>query len=160
MQGNRFRPVLWAGILILLASPGWGHGNEQHRETAERSPHMEEMYRLKRQIPVDFQVMDRTPVTPNPESLGNGSRLYQQHCAVCHGPAGRGNGPAAKAMTTAPADFLDLEHSAIYGPGEKYWIIGHGTGRTGMPGFSGSLSPKDRWDLVNHLYRLQGGSGD
>jgi len=58
-------------------------------------------------------------------------------------------------MEPAPANFLDLDHSGIYGPGEKYWIIGTGSGKTGMPGFGQELSPQDRWDLVNHIYRLQ-----
>jgi hypothetical protein len=36
---------------------------------------------------------------------------------------------AAYVLKTPPANFLDHKHSAIYGPGEKYWIIGNGTGK-------------------------------
>ena len=34
-----------------------------------------------------------------------GTRLYARHCAVCHGPDGRGNGPAAPSMFPRPRDF-------------------------------------------------------
>ncbi|MBI3782987.1 MAG: c-type cytochrome [Deltaproteobacteria bacterium] len=34
-----------------------------------------------------------------------GLRIYMQHCAVCHGPDGRGNGPAAPSLRPRPRDF-------------------------------------------------------
>ncbi len=35
-----------------------------------------------------------------------GHALFMAHCAPCHGVTGRGNGPAAIALTVAPRDFL------------------------------------------------------
>jgi mono/diheme cytochrome c family protein len=37
-----------------------------------------------------------------------GKRTYVHHCAVCHGADGRGHGPAAIALSTAPADLTRL----------------------------------------------------
>jgi mono/diheme cytochrome c family protein len=34
-----------------------------------------------------------------------GARVFARHCAVCHGPNGRGNGPAAPSMFPRPRDF-------------------------------------------------------
>lgn len=34
-----------------------------------------------------------------------GRRVYVQRCAVCHGPDGRGNGPAAPSLIPRPRDF-------------------------------------------------------
>src|SRR5215510_2830768 len=34
-----------------------------------------------------------------------GRRVFAKRCAVCHGPDGRGNGPAAPSMTPRPRDF-------------------------------------------------------
>src|SRR5437764_251613 len=34
-----------------------------------------------------------------------GERVYARRCAVCHGPDGRGNGPAAPSMIPRPRDF-------------------------------------------------------
>ena len=34
--------------------------------------------------------------------------MYTSYCAACHGIDGKGNGPAAKALTKAPADLTQL----------------------------------------------------
>lgn len=34
-----------------------------------------------------------------------GRRVYAEHCAVCHGPDGHGNGPAAPSLIPRPRDF-------------------------------------------------------
>lgn len=144
-----------AGFVLLLAVAAWGHGDEHHAEAMSMQQHMRQMYQLKQQIPAEYQVMNRTPVRPDEQSLAVGSQLYEQHCAACHGATGEGDGPAAAALATPPANFHDLEHSAIYGPGEKFWIVTNGSGKTGMPGFENELSVKERWDLVNYIHQLQ-----
>ena len=37
-----------------------------------------------------------------------GPDLYRAHCAACHGPDGKGNGPAAVALKARPADLTVL----------------------------------------------------
>jgi mono/diheme cytochrome c family protein len=37
-----------------------------------------------------------------------GAPLYVQHCASCHGREGRGDGPAAPALTRRPADLTAI----------------------------------------------------
>jgi hypothetical protein len=44
-----------------------------------------------------------------------------------------------------PKEGFD-EHGAIYGPGDKFWTIGHGTEKIGMLAFS-HLTPIDRGTL-------------
>lgn len=38
----------------------------------------------------------------------NGRQLYQTHCASCHGPTGRGDGPVAEYLRVAPADLTSI----------------------------------------------------
>jgi mono/diheme cytochrome c family protein len=45
------------------------------------------------------------PGTGLPAGTPSGARLYAKHCAVCHGPDGRGNGPAAPSLIPRPTDF-------------------------------------------------------
>lgn len=144
-----------AGLLIQI-EPLAAHGDEKHGKTNEMSKHMQAMYALKDKIPEEYRIMERTPILPDKQSLNRGKELYNQQCALCHGKEGRGDGIAAKSLNTRPANFLDLEHSEIYGPGEKFWILGNGTGETGMPAFP-QIDLVDRWNLVNYIYELQGG---
>jgi mono/diheme cytochrome c family protein len=46
------------------------------------------------------------PLKPTPAV--SGQQMYASYCAVCHGADGRGNGPAATALKTAPTDLTDL----------------------------------------------------
>jgi mono/diheme cytochrome c family protein len=41
-------------------------------------------------------------------SPASGKEMYTNYCAVCHGTEGKGNGPAADALKTPPADLTVL----------------------------------------------------
>jgi mono/diheme cytochrome c family protein len=41
-------------------------------------------------------------------SPSSGQEMYKAYCAVCHGTDGKGNGPAASALKTAPTDLTQL----------------------------------------------------
>lgn len=41
-------------------------------------------------------------------SAASGEEMYVSYCAVCHGKDGKGNGPAASALKTAPTDLTTL----------------------------------------------------
>jgi mono/diheme cytochrome c family protein len=41
-------------------------------------------------------------------SAGSGNEMYKEYCAVCHGRAGKGDGPAAAALKTPPPDLTML----------------------------------------------------
>jgi mono/diheme cytochrome c family protein len=46
---------------------------------------------------------------PPPASDPNdGGTMFRDYCASCHGPEGRGNGPAAAALKTTPADLTGI----------------------------------------------------
>ena len=38
-------------------------------------------------------------------ALAQGQGIYNDKCAMCHGQDGKGNGPAAAALSPSPADF-------------------------------------------------------
>jgi mono/diheme cytochrome c family protein len=47
-------------------------------------------------------------VPVQPTTTLNGSDLYRQYCAVCHGVDSRGDGPAAEALQARPSDLTQL----------------------------------------------------
>jgi len=48
----------------------------------------------------------KVPVQPT--TVVQGDLLYKNHCATCHGAAGKGDGPAAAALKTPPPDLTVL----------------------------------------------------
>lgn len=44
------------------------------------------------------------------ETASLGQRIYAERCATCHGPDGRGNGPAAPSMIPHPRDFTQGQY--------------------------------------------------
>lgn len=51
-------------------------------------------------------VVKKVPVKQT--SPASGKEMFTQYCAVCHGTDGKGTGPAAPALKTAPADLTTL----------------------------------------------------
>jgi len=47
-------------------------------------------------------------VAAQPTTTVQGNLLYKDHCAACHGMTGKGDGPAAAALKTPPADLTVL----------------------------------------------------
>ncbi len=52
------------------------------------------------------QRIDTVPMKRTPAS--NGAAMYQSYCVSCHGLDATGSGPAAKALTKAPADLTRI----------------------------------------------------
>ncbi len=50
--------------------------------------------------------IQRVPVEST--SMTSGKEMFRTYCATCHGPGGRGDGPAAAALKKAPADLTQL----------------------------------------------------
>ena len=46
--------------------------------------------------------------TAQAQDVVAGAKLYQNHCATCHGLEGRGNGPMAPALLLQPPSLHDL----------------------------------------------------
>ncbi len=99
-----------------------------------------------------------TPADPYAApSVQRGAHLYAENCALCHGADGRGDGPAAAAMAIRPANLV-APHLFAHTPGDLFWWISHGKGDGAMPGFAGTLSAADRWDVINFVRARAAGS--
>ncbi len=89
------------------------------------------------------------------------ARLFATHCASCHGPAGKGDGPAASALYPKPRDFTTGVFRFKSTPDAQYptaadfaRIISSGIPRTAMPGFTGVLTPTEVTDLGTFVMTL------
>jgi putative copper resistance protein D len=95
----------------------------------------------------------RPPVPYHALAIAHGLELYQQHCAICHGVAGHGDGPAASDREPRPPD-LTVAPPVEPTDGDLFWWLTSGIqGRT-MPGFAARLEPEERWEVVQFLRAL------
>jgi mono/diheme cytochrome c family protein len=94
-----------------------------------------------------------SPLADTPEALRKGRALFQRHCTVCHGPKGKGDGPAG-------ADARDLTDPAVQQrltDGEIFWKISTGRKKEdemAMPAFARQIGAEDRWRLVRFVRSL------
>ena len=96
----------------------------------------------------------RNPTAASDSSLANGRKYYQINCAVCHGDAGTGDGPATKFGMPAIGIATDITRGRTDG-----YIFGMmRNGRGLMPSYN-RIEDMDRWDVVNYLRALQGLGG-
>jgi high-affinity iron transporter len=87
-----------------------------------------------------------------------GQRLFnEQGCVVCHGPAGRGDGPRARALNPPPRDFRQLD-AYVQGTGVRELAATLQTGirvhDAQMPSF-GHLSERQRRALAEFIVWLR-----
>ncbi len=92
--------------------------------------------------------------TKNPvKGVGNAKKTVETNCVSCHGPGGKGDGPAAAALPPPKPANWTAEAVQKETDGELFWKISNGRGA--MPPWK-HLPEKDRWELVNYLRTLKG----
>ena len=74
----------------------------------------------------------------------SGRDVHVKNCQRCHGPQGKGDGPAGKLLKTKPADWTNKQKMSGLSDDYLYKIISGGGGSVGkstlMPAFKGKLS--------------------
>jgi high-affinity iron transporter len=86
--------------------------------------------------------------------LDEGGGLFAERCAVCHGPAGHGDGPAAAALNPKPADFHAEAVMAALTPYKAFNVVRFGVKGTAMAPFE-TLDEKQRWALAFYVFSLR-----
>jgi mono/diheme cytochrome c family protein len=84
------------------------------------------------------------PLEADPEAVAAGGKLFEQHCAECHGANADGGkkGPTLRAQ--------EVQQST---PGTLFWLLTNGVVRKGMPVWSRLPEPQ-RWQLVSYIKSL------
>jgi mono/diheme cytochrome c family protein len=84
MKKKKFTGLILAGMLLALGSTSVVSQEIVQQESQVKRP------------PIPFS---------NPQS---GEQMYKDYCAACHGPAGKGDGPAAAFLKAWPPDLTTL----------------------------------------------------
>ena len=86
----------------------------------------------------------RNPLESDPDAVPVGRKLFEQHCAECHGEDAEG---------TRKAPSLRARPVQQSTPGTLFWILTNGVVRRGMPVWS-KLPEPQRWQVVSYLKSL------
>jgi len=95
----------------------------------------------------------KNPVPSSAESIDAGKRLYQRHCASCHGANAEGG--AGNDLIPAAPDLTDKEWKHGGSDGEIFSAIKNGIPpELNMVPFCDQLKDQEIWNVVNYLRSL------
>lgn len=112
------------------------------------------IHAAEQKVPESYRRM-KNPLKPTKEVLSSARKLYQEQCAMCHGPAGKGDGVETKfrKLNPPPANFT-TEQFAKNSDQYILWRISEGVPTTEMTAYKSAISEKDRWGLVLFIRSL------
>ena len=118
---------------------------EQHRDeaTVTRQARL-----LSAKLAAAYEISQTPVITPDPT---RGAALYDQHCSVCHGETGTGDGPAGLDLTPPPGNLRDaarLDRMSLF---DLYNTLLVGIDGTDMPAFADQLDERQRWDVAAYI---------
>jgi mono/diheme cytochrome c family protein len=96
---------------------------------------------------IDKEAPVSVPIKATPEAYMAGARTYRTHCAVCHGLPGEEPTAIAKGEFPKPPALFKGKGVTDDPAGETYWKVANGIRLTGMPGFTGSLTTDQMWQV-------------
>ena len=83
-----------------------------------------------------------------------GKALYEKHCVACHGPQGKGDGPAGKMLKPPAADFTSAE-SKKKSEADFRQVVEKGKPGTAMGPWKPQLSDADINEVLVYLSTLR-----
>ncbi|MEW6325496.1 MAG: c-type cytochrome [Nitrospirota bacterium] len=102
------------------------------------------------------------PPPATPDLLKKGQEIFEKVCFVCHGKAGRGNGPLAVATQDDWGNPLyprNLTKTWTYKGGNDvkdiFLRISGSLNGTPMPAFQSTLTEEERWAVAHYVTSLQ-----
>jgi len=88
-----------------------------------------------------------------PPDRARGKAVYERHCQGCHGPNGRGDGPAAASLKVPPTNFQRFQ-SFLKSDEELLRTIEHGIVFSPMHSWRGQLTDGEMEDVVAYIRLL------
>ena len=83
-----------------------------------------------------------------------GKAVYEKHCMACHGPQGKGDGPAGKLLKPPAADFTSAA-SKKKSEADLKGVVENGKPGTAMGPWKGQLSPDEMNDVMGYVMALR-----
>lgn len=102
---------------------------------------------------VDRRAPDlHNPIDPTDDNLMAGMRIYQTHCAGCHGDVRQPHVPFGDALYPSAPQFV--EDAPDMPENQNFYIIQHGVRLSGMPGWKQTLTEPQIWQITTFLSHM------
>jgi mono/diheme cytochrome c family protein len=152
MLASRRRVVLIAVAVLLMLDIG--------RSVYARMGHARPVEPWQ-PAPEEYADLVWPPGRDVPASAPAARRLYARWCATCHGPEGRGNGPAAPSLIPRPRDFTKGLFKYKSTPADQpptdddlIRVVADGLQASAMPYFRDLLTADEIRDIVGYIKTL------
>jgi mono/diheme cytochrome c family protein len=93
----------------------------------------------------------QSPIPATEPNLMAGAKSYREYCSMCHGMSREPESAIAKGMFPRPPQLFHGDGVTGDPVGETYWKVSNGIRLTGMPGFRGSLTDEQIWQVSQLL---------
>jgi len=94
----------------------------------------------------------QNPIAPTDDHLVAGMKVYQNHCAGCHGDIHQPHAAIGDALYPRAPQFLeDAPDMPEY---QNFYIIQHGIRLSGMPASRNSLKEEEIWQVTTFLSHM------
>ncbi len=93
----------------------------------------------------------KNPLVREAAVIEAGKDIYTKLCISCHGPSGKGDGPAASALSHRLPDLSQVLKPQT--DGEMFYKITKGGGA--MPSYEKTLTEEERWQIIHYLRTLE-----
>jgi mono/diheme cytochrome c family protein len=81
-----------------------------------------------------------------------GAWVFANYCAVCHGPAAKGDGPVTRRGVPPPPSLL-ADKTRNMKDGQLFHVLTYG--QANMASYAGQLTREQRWQAILHVRELQ-----
>lgn len=134
------------------------HSDHEHGASSTNGgDHMDHMRSVRDLLMENLGEQYEDPLPePTQADLEAGAATFQQICATCHGPEGRGDGPGAEALAMPPANFTDAAHARFYSDRGRLWIVRNGIPDTPMVGWESTLGEEATYQVYAYVRTLAG----
>lgn len=82
-----------------------------------------------------------------------GATVFQVNCEPCHGPTGKGDGPAGQVLDPKPKDLSAFQQTV--GDDFLFWRVNNGKPGTSMAPWKGILTEEQIWQAIAFIRTLK-----
>ena len=144
-------------MMVTACSPAGMAEAEDVVHAASDDHHDGEMGHVHVDAPEEFATLEN-PFSGNHEAIEAGEEIFQTSCAACHGPEGKGDGPAAETLEPKPATLSDGMMMDMLSDGYLFWRVSKGGQmepfNSAMPAWETGLSEAQRWQVISYVRTL------